>query len=731
MTAPILPDPKYHAWVNQNIQKLRKAGFTDQEIRNDWLMGEQGMADTTASKFIPPPAPPPVPGAAPDALTSAMNLLGAAMPGMPKRPQMGDVENVANMGLAGVRGATLGASDLLTDQIPAVKQSAEEFRANNPLMNAGMELTGGMVVNPFKWLAKAPGVVGKVGRFMAPGASEVKSGLKEGLKKIGGATARGAAYGGTYGAFTGEGGLGDRALSAGASAFGGAVLGAGIGTAFAIPEHIAATKAMRAATGLSPKSRDIISEAQKVQGGLRDPSTMMPGELLIDNAGPLEQSLVHEALRRSDEGLVLANKVKSEWIAAQKDAPTGFALEIAGVDKRMPNPKILATTLRNEAKQAAAPLYARLNAENPVIPLTPELSAAMESPTFQGFLTSPAFRRFSADRAAGDKVRNLMGKAARGEIMSPEAIQGAMRGQDPKIADLMARMADKEGKVPPKVAEAIMALGGGEAPTFDWRTLNAAKMAIDQSLRGEPVGGLAKMARAELQTVREALVTTMKAAAPGYEEALNTYAGGHVMAEMLEAGQLAAAKGVIEAEALLADPKVLAHGKSAVDQVRYGILQGLHDQLNRASRSAQASGEVWTGDRIGLLKLVAQSPEQAASVDAFVNAQAKRFAAFGVVPPRVPRIQTGGQEAAEAALAGGGVAGLTGTGLGFRMGNAVQRILGKMSPKEAFEVAQTYFSGDPVRAMSAVMRPFSRDASRVGQAAGLTAGIGISNALNP
>jgi len=751
MTMPMqpstsLPDPKYEAWVRGNIQKLRAAGFTDQEIRNDWLIGEQGMADTTADKFLPlapvtgtpgVTAPrtsgiasdiaaslaPPGVGALMQALRGGIDpAVAMAPPGVGPGMQALDIQgpnalqNALGAGASALRGVTLGASDY----IPPLKKVAAKYRGEHPVAATGVEMGAGMALNPFHWF-----------RTAKDAATIVKAGLGAAAKRIGSQTAKGAAYGGVYGFNVGEGGLEGKALSGAFGMTGGAALGLGLGTVVTSFEHIAAIKAQRAATGLSPKSRELIVEAQKAQGTLRDPNSIIPGETLLDNAGPLEQSLVAEAVRRSPEGLNLANQVKRGWLESQQDAPLGLALEVAGVAPeqagRFPNPLILARELRKDAKAAAAPLYARLNAENPAIPLTPELAAALESPTFKEFLTSRAFTRFVHDRAAADKARGIMGQATRGTFMAPEAIEAAMGGMSPTAKRLVASYEKAMGRqaTPEQVQQIVGNLPIEPKPTFDWRTLNTAKLAIDQSLGREPVGSLAKMGRADLLATREALMRTLKQA-PGYEEALNTYAGGHVFADMLDAGRAAARKGPNEAEALLTDPKTTALGAGAINQARLGILSELHRQLERGGSTARASGEVWTGDRIRLMKLAASTPEQGATVDAAVGAQLKRWQGLELIPQRVPGIQTRGAEQTRGALAGAAVAGGIGSGVGFRAGNVVQRLLGKMTPAEAFDIVRAYLNPDPAGVMAAIVGPFSRDASRVGEFGGRLAGLGVS-----
>lgn len=743
MTTPMLPDPKYQAWVQQGIRKLRSSGFTDQEIRDNWLIGEQGMADSTADQFLPravpqptPPQPaaPAIPGdlgtaLAPGGVGELMKILGLYGPDA--------LKNAGGVASSALRGVSLGASDY----IKPLREASAAYRQDRPVTELGIEMVSGGLLNPFKWIRGFNGLAGKVGQFMAPEAAPAKSGIVAAAKRIGGGTARGAAYGGTYGFNTTQGDLGERAVGGLGGTIVGGGLGAGLGTVFSVPEVLGGAKASRAAIGLSPKSRDFITKAQNEQGGLRDPSTLQPGEMLIDNAGPLEKSLVQEAVRRSPEGLVLAERMKTDWIRGQKDAPLGLALEIAGVpeqeSRRFPNPLILARELRARAKADAAPLYERLASENPAIAKTPALEAALEAPDFREFLTSKEFERFAQNRAAADKVSLALGGKARGAVMSSDAVKAALgEGQSAEMVGILRKAQQVLGKpLDPVTAAALQRSAtkmAGTAPEagFDWRTLQYAKLAIDQRLSGEPMGSLDRIGRADLSRIRAGLMDALKQA-PGYEEANARFAGGHVEAEMLEAGRKAARQGPNEVEALLTDPKTLALGDAAVNQARYGVLTELHRQLDLAPRSAKQTGQVWTTPRVRMLKLVAATPDQAQTVDAFLDAQGKRWDAFNLVPKRVPGIQTKAQEQAQGALAGIATAGGLGTGLGFRAGNVMQRMLGRMSSADALDIVRTYFSPNPGQAMQAVLGGFPRDASRVGEMSGRLAGWATGQMQQP
>ena len=708
MTAPLqgVPDPQLDAELKAGIAKLRASGYTDDEIRQEWLVGKRGLTPDRAAALIPtmlePPRSAPV---YPHAMVGKM---------------------VPDLLLAGVRGATLSASKHLED-VAGLGERRDQFRRDHPALSAGAEMVGSVAFNPFSWIkgfSYLPKGVRAAAEFLAPGEHAAKAGVKEVAKRIGGQAIRGGVYGGIVGA--NEAGL-PGALSGFA---GGSVLGTVLGTVVEPFVSKAAQRQASAATGLGPKARSIMDDARKAQAeaGI-PPVTPADGQSLFDVMGPLEQSVFQEAVRRSPEGLVEANRFKQTWMQSQKEAPTSFAMEIAGVPKTLPNPLIVARDAKEGAKKAAQPFYDRLNRENPVVPMTPDMQDVLADPNVRNFLLSPAFKRFAQTQATADKIRQRAGEAVHGEVMKPDQIMAALGELPPEVQAKLQAAQRAFGRPLDEATKTALLKGMGFDPgtaQFDWRTLNYVKMAMDKTLFGkEPVGSLATIDRSNLLTIRNALVGAMDQMPTHgavYRQARNTFASGQQTAEMLARGMADAKLGAQNVQLALTDPAMVAYGPGARDQYRFGVLSELHKQLSQ-------SGGEWTPDRVGMMKLLAFTPDDAAKVDAFVAAQEARSSRLGLIPNAVQGIQTRGEEGLQGRAMGALVSGGFGNNMGFRLGNAVQAIMAKMGKEEARDLVRAYLNPQWRDVLQAVENPFLRPASRVGELSGRGVGTTLGTLI--
>lgn len=768
-----IADPGYEKYLRDGITHFKAKGYTEPEIRN-WLAKSQGLDSATVVHLLPPENPmAPVETAkkavTPDFLNQLIMGGGGVGAGRPSTGTDTSLKGVAKdwargavgaVGLA-ARGATLGASEYVTDAIPPLKRIMEQTDRDSGVVGTALEMAGGLW-NPFQWLKTAryaPSGVRAFSEFMAPGVRSIQPGLKGMATRTLGHLARGEAYAGIYGFNTGEGGLGGRALNAAGTMAAALPVAAGVGVTLGAAEGRAAAKAARARGGIGADAASGIAESMKAQpdpnlpgvpvaaGKLREPSAAYrPGDALIDDAGPLERSRVVEALRASPEGWSEALAAKQQWLKSQKHATTAIAHEIVGLKapdgaEGFPNPKVLADKMVAEGEALAQPLFQRLNTENPVIPMDELQAAALAHPHVRDYLLSKDFQRLGAGRVAGDRSRMALGQAkdVRGKIMGPAEIQAVLTGTDPRVSAAIQSAEQQmggKGKLDPKTAAAIAGTFKVAPRGLDFRTAETIKWQLDGHLSGNPtreIPALKGAERADLEAARAALVEAMKRAtiqpdgSSLYGTALNFHAGGHVEQEAFERGLKAAATPIMT-EHLLQDPKLLAQGKAAVEQARLGVAMGLYNQLDESGKLASETNP-WTPPRQAIMRLVAP-PELQPKLDDFFTTMEKKAKAFELVRDLEPRIQTrqtetsGGQVAAATAQA------MTGRGIGWRLGNFVQGRLSRMNPKTARDIIRAYYFMDPNDVLAAI-RGQAYQPSQVPGMAGFGVGVGVNRVLGP
>ena len=764
MTAPILPqpgagrpigDPDYEAWLRNNIQKLqRERGMTNDQIREWFLVKQEGLTPDVVNQILPPTTHlPPQRAMNPNQFLgvpgTVMNILGI-QPGQP-----GALRTAAGAGATSLRGITLGA----TDYVGPLKELAAEYREDRPWTAVGLEVTSGLLVNPFAWLRAAkwaPGAVKAVAGFMAPAARLKTPGAIPAVGRLGVNMARGGAYGSIYGYNTSE--PGQRA--------GGALIGGAagtVGTLLLAPLTWGAGK-LGEKIGLSPKvdevareqfgigmeARDKIAAAQKAaSGAIRQPQH--PTELPIERADAVELSLAVEALGRSPRGLAIANQVKYHWNKAQEDVPMALANRMAGYPPTGPgkdfeNPIQMARDLLAKARSASRPYYQQLNIANPSVPGTPAFNRAVSDGPIREFVQSAEFQNVSRVRAIADDIADILGQETRGKLMHPLEIQAALNrgaGRSPAVAGAIGQLG---GKVDPALAARLEAgaVKAGLQPAvppssgWDWRTVNTLKKVLDYQInvltkraKGEPLKGLGSMLLPDLERVREGLMDGLNQI-PLARTALDTYAGPATMRDMLMAGLKDVSKGAQHVAVGLNNPANLNRGKAAMEHYRLGVLAGLQRRVAQAGANQRASGSVWNDENKAVGKLLAEQTGLWPELEAQITRDANLWERFNLIPEYKQRIQTGpaeqmkGRATALAVQAVGGVRGLL-----FRGANVAQAEQSRMAERVADDIVNYYFWSNPFKALDFLRAGLPQTPNRGGEVAGRLAGQGLTALSQP
>jgi hypothetical protein len=656
MTTPLIPtqgipDAATEARVRQNTEAIMRAKQISREQATAMALQYEGMNPATTA--------PPKPSMAMDAGKKARSLSELT-------PEL-YLHSLTGMLATAARGITLGA----TDNIPAMKDAAAQYRADNGRFAGAVELGAGMALNP---LGKVVGVIAKgakavpvVGRIMQglnaaanpTGAKTAMQAFKQGLKS-------GGFYGAAYGFNTAtEGTTGERVANAAATGTMGALTGGLLGTTI----HVAAPRIERMARSLkgaprppspetldwhpSPEALELLEHGFTLdRGSLPTTADLKPGYVLADLLGANGRQTFQEAVRSSPKSVAVADAFRnSRYGASSDEIMNAVHTVVRGRPVSGPrfNPEAESRALVRQASDDAAPIYREIQAANPEIPDSPMMQAIFKSPTIRQTARSKEFKMFVGDRAAADKVREMMGQTARGEVAIPTT------GKSPVVVAMEAQLG--RPLTPEQIAR--MEQSGVLPPTkrITWRDLDNLKKKIDTHFGGQTSDQLRNAANDDLMALRAGMIQEMDAAAPQYAQARQVYADPMTASEMMKRGAAAERAGADVVEADLMDPKLTILGAAALEHYKLGVMGNIQSVAGKRSIEASPVG-FWTPDMLRIVQAIktpgGPDPAELATI------MTTRHETASFVPTRTSEGLTGRGER----LRGAGAAGLTAVAAG-------------------------------------------------------------------
>lgn len=725
MTPPLLPvpptqitDPATEARVRQNTETLMKQMGLDRAAAQQKALEYEGLAPTQTPT--------------PDRRMEA---------GKGKR-DVGELYLDALTGMlsTAARGVTLGA----TDNIPAMKESAAQYRRDNKALATVVELGAGMALNPLgKGLAalakgaKAVPVLGRVAGALDRAANPTAArtaweAFKSGAKAAG-------LYGGAYGFNTQtEGGLSDRMANAAVNAAvaipTGGLLGVTLHKVSGMATKADATMRGKAAPPdplhgdwqPSDESMQLLEKAFLVdRGKLPDASELRPGYTILDLLGPNGRQLFQEAARSSPRAIRMADDFRTSRFGATADEISGMlqhATGFPGAGAGRFNPVIQSRELVRQAQREGGPLFRAIDRANPEVPSDhPILAAVLKSPTIQSLLTSKQFRLFAENRAAADEVRQLMGGVARGAVQGGDELERALGGDVAAITKAFGR--------PPTPRELAQL---PEPTRLTWRTLDNLRKKIDGHLSNEPSDQLANAANDDLKALRAGLVRALDDVIPGYQKARQAYADPLLAKEMMARGERAAQRAdVVEAD--LADPELLVLGKAALDHYRLGVLGAIQRAAGSRPGEAAPNG-FFTPDVRRIIKAISLPPRRA-QVDDMADVLNVRHETATFAPTRTSEgLASRGERLKGAVEAGAGAVAAGAPWLAVRqMVSEVGRRGRKMPDLRAEELTSMMIPDNPYRVLEWLhARRMGFEAGTLaGQLAGRQTGISLNAPPQP